>query len=33
MLKLIDGEKQAYVVQKYIEDPLLLDGERKFDVR
>ncbi|XP_031565062.1 tubulin--tyrosine ligase-like [Actinia tenebrosa] len=33
MLKLIDGERQAYVVQKYIEDPLLLDGGRKFDVR
>ena len=29
----VDQQSEAYTVQKYVEDPLLLQGGRKFDVR
>ena len=33
ILKFIDEQSQGFVVQKYIENPLLLDRNRKFDIR
>lgn len=29
----VDEQTQGFVVQKYIENPLLLDKNRKFDIR
>ena len=33
ILAFVDVQTQGYVVQKYIENPLLLDKNRKFDIR
>ena len=33
ILAFVDEQTQGYVVQKYIENPLLLDNNRKFDIR
>ena len=33
ILAFVDEQTQGYVVQKYIESPLLLDNNRKFDIR
>ncbi|CAH1261354.1 TTL [Branchiostoma lanceolatum] len=33
LLEFVDRGKQSHVLQKYIEDPLLLTGGRKFDMR
>ncbi|XP_038074815.1 tubulin--tyrosine ligase-like [Patiria miniata] len=33
LLAFVDGQPQAHVVQKYIEKPFLLTGNRKFDIR
>ena len=33
ILAFVDEQTQGFVVQKYIENPLLLDKERKFDIR
>lgn len=33
ILEFIDEQSQGFVVQKYIENPLLLDRNRKFDIR
>ncbi len=33
LLEFVDKMDQCFVVQKYIENPLLLDHDRKFDIR
>ncbi|KAL5009374.1 hypothetical protein ScPMuIL_014955 [Solemya velum] len=33
LLQFVDSQKQAFVIQKYITNPFLLDGGRKFDIR
>jgi len=33
ILAFLDEQTQGFVVQKYIENPLLLDKNRKFDIR
>lgn len=33
ILAFVDEQTQGFVVQKYIENPLLLDKNRKFDIR
>lgn len=33
ILAFVDEQTQGFVVQKYIENPLLLDKKRKFDIR
>lgn len=33
ILAFVDEQTQGYVVQEYIENPLLLDNNRKFDIR
>ena len=33
LLEFVDSQSQVHVIQKYIEQPLLLPGERKFDIR
>lgn len=33
ILAFVDEQTQGFVVQKYIENPLLLDKGRKFDIR
>ncbi|XP_071505283.1 tubulin--tyrosine ligase-like [Diadema antillarum] len=33
LLAFVDRQTQAHIIQKYIEDPLLLPGRRKFDIR
>jgi len=33
ILAFVDKQTQGFVVQKYIENPLLLDKNRKFDIR
>ncbi|XP_041353375.1 tubulin--tyrosine ligase-like [Gigantopelta aegis] len=33
LLNEIDSQKSAYVIQQYIDPPLLLEGGRKFDIR
>ncbi|XP_077991284.1 tubulin--tyrosine ligase-like, partial [Glandiceps talaboti] len=33
LIDFIDSQKQSHVLQKYIENPMLLEGDRKFDIR
>ena len=33
LLQFIDKSRHAHILQKYIEQPLLLPGNRKFDIR
>ncbi|XP_006825271.1 tubulin--tyrosine ligase-like [Saccoglossus kowalevskii] len=33
LIDYIDEQKQSHVIQKYLEKPLLLNGDRKFDIR
>ena len=33
ILAFVDEQTQGFVVQKYLENPLLLDKKRKFDIR
>lgn len=33
LIEYVDSSSQAHVIQKYLENPMLLTGRRKFDVR
>ncbi|XP_033626314.1 tubulin--tyrosine ligase-like [Asterias rubens] len=33
LIEFVDNQRQSHVIQKYIEDPLLLTDSRKFDIR
>ncbi|XP_050405048.1 tubulin--tyrosine ligase [Patella vulgata] len=33
LIQYIDNQKQAYIIQKYINNPFLLNHQRKFDIR
>ena len=33
LIAFVDKQKQAHVLQKYVENPFLLEGNRKFDIR
>ncbi|XP_046349218.2 tubulin--tyrosine ligase-like [Haliotis rufescens] len=33
LVQMVDSQKKAYVIQQYIDSPLLLSGGRKFDIR
>lgn len=33
LVKFIDQQTQSFVIQRYIDNPLLLEEDRKFDIR
>ncbi|EDV29149.1 uncharacterized protein TRIADDRAFT_52733 [Trichoplax adhaerens] len=33
LIQFVDNSNQSHVIQKYVENPMLLTGERKFDIR
>jgi hypothetical protein len=33
LIAFIDTQTQGFIVQKYITNPFLLEGDRKFDIR
>ena len=33
LVNFIDQQTQSFVIQRYIENPLLLEEDRKFDIR